>query len=143
MKHLFIAALLGMLCSAPVMAASELEAQFAKALNDYRASKGRAALSASPKLMRAAQSHATDMARHGYFSHKGRDGSSSNVRIKRQGCSGRTAENIAGGYSSPSALMRGWMGSKQHKSNMLRSDVHHFGIARAGDIWVLVLAGKC
>ncbi|MGR3794121.1 CAP domain-containing protein [Vannielia sp. SX4] len=128
---------------APLLVASDLTAEFGAVLNAYRVSKGRAPLVAAPGLERAAVDHADDMARKGYFSHKGRDGSSSRSRMKRRGCSGTTAENIAGGYPSVSALMKGWRGSRAHDKNMLLRDVRFFGIGKAGDKWVLNLASNC
>ncbi|MBS8228247.1 CAP domain-containing protein [Vannielia litorea] len=123
--------------------ASDLAAEFGAQLNAYRKSKGRSPLTVAPGLERAAADHADDMAKKGYFSHKGRDGSTPEVRINRRGCSGRTAENIAGGYPSVSAVMKGWRKSKLHNENLLQSEVRYFGIAKVGDKWVLNLASNC
>ncbi|MCB1334202.1 MAG: CAP domain-containing protein [Roseivivax sp.] len=114
-------------------------------LNSIRANAGRAELSLSPRLQAAAESHAADMARRNYFSHKGRNGSRVGMRVKAQGYRFCTvAENIALGQRSVDQVMREWFASPGHRQNMLAGKVTQYGMARArrdgGDIWVLVLA---
>lgn len=113
-------------------------------LNDIRARAGLPALAVSPQLMAAADAHVTDMARYGYFSHKGRDGSKAKNRAARQGyraCT--TAEAIAQGQTSVGQVMQEWYNSPSHRKLMLHRQVREFGLARAGNTWVLVLARPC
>ena len=113
----------------------------AEALNSYRAQSNRAALSVSTKLQTMAERHAQDMAKRGYFSHTGKDGSDIADRAERVGygyCA--LAENIAKGQRSLSEVMQAWAGSAGHRRNMLNAQVTEFGLARGpDDVWVMVL----
>tara|TARA_R110002049_G_scaffold10127_7_gene50594 strand:- start:7972 stop:8391 length:420 start_codon:yes stop_codon:yes gene_type:complete len=115
------------------------------AVNGLRAAKGRAAVVYDPVLERAAAAHAQDMARHDYFSHQGKNGSSVGQRISAQGykwCF--AAENIAKGQKSLAAVMQSWAGSQGHYQNIMHRKVRGFGLARAeGNVWVMVLAAPC
>jgi len=110
-------------------------------LNDYRASKGRAALAVSPRLTQAAVAHAQDMAKRGFFSHQGSDGSSVAERVRQQGYSYCfVAENIAKGQRDLGTVLQGWAGSKGHRRNMLSREARDFALVRGpDDIWVMVL----
>lgn len=116
-----------------------------RALNDLRAKHGKAAVTYSPALERAAQVHADDMARRGFFSHKGSNGSAVSDRVSAQGykwCF--VAENIAKGQRGLDQVMRGWTTSKGHFKNMVHRSAGGFGLARGqGNIWVMVLASPC
>ncbi|MEL7256918.1 MAG: CAP domain-containing protein [Pseudomonadota bacterium] len=110
-------------------------------LNDYRAKKNAPALGTSPQLTKAAAAHARDMARKGFFSHQGSDGSSVADRVRRQGygyCF--VAENIAKGQRDLGAVLQSWAGSKGHRRNMLSREARDFALVRGPDnIWVMVL----
>jgi len=116
-----------------------------RAVNDLRASAGKAAVAYSPNLERAAQAHARDMARRGFFAHQGSNGSSVSDRVTAQGykwCF--VAENIAKGQRDLRQVMQSWTTSKGHYKNMVHRSVREFGLARAkGNIWVMVLASPC
>ena len=116
-----------------------------RAVNDLRASAGKAALAYSPVLERAAQSHANDMARRGFFAHQGSNGSAVSDRVGAQGykwC--LVAENIAKGQRDLRQVMQSWTTSKGHYKNMVHGSVREFGLAHAqGNIWVMVLAAPC
>jgi uncharacterized protein YkwD len=116
-----------------------------RALNDLRGKHGKAAVRYSPALERAAQVHANDMARRGFFSHKGSNGSAVSNRVSALGykwCF--VAENIAKGQRDLGQVMRGWTASKGHFKNMVHRSVREFGLARGqGNIWVMVLAKPC
>lgn len=117
-----------------------LSASIAPELNAFRVAQGVKPLAADARLARAAQAHAGDMAEQGYFSHTGQDGSSVGDRVKRQGygfCF--VAENIAQGQKGALQALAGWQESAGHRKNMLSENAIHFGMARAGDIWVMVL----
>lgn len=113
----------------------------ADALNAFRAQNGQGAVALSPKLQKAAESHARDMAKRGYFAHNGPNGSTIGTRVKRSGyryCF--AAENIAKGQTSLAQVMDGWANSAGHRRNMLSDQAREFGLARAqGNIWVMVL----
>ena len=117
-----------------------LSASLAPEVNAFRAANGQAPLSADGRLARAAQSHANDMQAKNYFSHTGQDGSSVGDRVKRQGygfCF--VAENIANGQKGALRALAGWQNSEGHRKNLLSRNATQFGMAQAGEYWVLVL----
>ncbi len=81
---------------------------------------GLLAVVVNKNLQRAAEDHAADMASRGYFSHDFPPGVPFGSWIGRywQGAAG---ENIALGYSTPVAVVAGWMASPGHRSNVLGS----------------------
>jgi uncharacterized protein YkwD len=101
--------------------------------NERRAEQGCTPLRLDQRLQAAARGHSRDMARHGYFSHTGRDGSGPGQRLVAAGY--RTdrgwAENIAAGYPSPAAVMAGWMGSPGHRANILNCGHRALGVGVA------------
>lgn len=113
-------------------------------LAQIRSSAGRPALKRNPALRRAAERHAASMARHGYFSHDGRNGSSPGDRARAAGykwCS--VAENIARGQASPQQAITEWMGSRGHRKNILNAKMTEYGMAQVGDVYVMVVARPC
>lgn len=94
-----------------------------------------APLTYSCTLEEAAQAHSSDMATYNFFSHTGSDGLSVGARVTATGYPWSiVGENIAAGYSSPSAVMAGWLDSPGHCANIMRDSFSEFGTARvAGD----------
>ncbi len=91
-----------------------------------------APLRVSDKLYRAARIHAGDMARHGYFEHEGRDGSSPKTRVQRQKYRLRLiGENIAFGPESAAEVVSGWLGSPGHCANIMDPRFRDMGVAVA------------
>ena len=105
-------------------------------------------LARSAVLGRAALLHAEDMARHGYFSHTGRDGSKPAERVARVGYKFRAAgENITAGPSTPEEAVAGWLKSPGHCANLMNPAFTEMGVAFAvernsefGVYWAQVLA---
>ena len=61
------------------------------------------------------------------------------------GISYRTAgENIAKGYQSPEAVVRGWMNSPGHRANILNSSYTHIGVGyvASGNYWTQMFISK-
>lgn len=109
-----------------------------------RAQAGTSPVTQNAALQAAAQAHADDLARGSGLSHTGSDGSSVTDRITRAGyqaCFG--AENIARGQPSVEAVMAAWRSSTGHYNNLVNANARHYGFARSGDAWVLVLARPC
>ena len=79
----------------------------------------------------AALRHSTDMAVNmvDHISHTGTDGSSMVDRVEDAGYTPwtRLAENVAAGYSSPAAVLDGWMNSSGHRANILNADLRELG----------------
>jgi len=89
-------------------------------------------LGVSKPLGTAALEHARDMAQHGYFDHRARDGSQPKDRVKRAGYSPRlTGENIAFGPESAEEAVEGWLASPGHCANIMDARFRHTGLAVA------------
>lgn len=134
--------------SVPVQAGSVAVSDgFTVALNALRTSQGVGAVQQNASLTRAAQAHATDMARRSYLSHQARGGPNGNTfqqRARASGCAMRAgAENIAAGQGSETEVLNSWTGSPGHRRNMLASSYTQYGLGRSGNIWVLKLAAAC
>lgn len=100
----------------------------------------------SATLQEVAAGHAGDMARHSYFSHKGRDGSNVDDRATRAGYAWRAiGENIAAGQMQADAAVQGWLNSPGHCANLMAPQYTDMGAAfavnnasSAGIYWVQV-----
>jgi len=91
-------------------------------------------------LARAAQAHANDIQVKAYFSYTGQDGSSAGDRVIRQVygfCF--VVENISQGQKGAMQALAGWQKSEGHRKNLLSKNAIHFGMAQAGDYYVMVL----
>ena len=114
-------------------------------LNRLRASQGLPPVAYAPRLESAAKAHALDMAKHGYFAHEGRNGSSVGDRVRQQGykwCF--VAENLAKGQRDLQQVMQGWAKSPGHYANMVNRNASAFGVFEGPDrIWAMVLAAPC
>jgi uncharacterized protein YkwD len=102
-------------------------------------------------LTELAAGHAADMARHNYFSHTARDGSTVDVRATRAGYRWRSiGENIAAGQMSADRAVQGWLDSPGHCANIMAPNYGEMGAAFAvnpqskpGVYWVQVFgAGR-
>lgn len=95
-------------------------------------------------LEAAALNHSKDMAKHNYFSHKGKDGSMTDKRIERLGYVWMSyGENIyrTSGYSATEAeVIKAWLESPGHCSNLMGKQFKEMGIAKYNDYWTQVFA---
>jgi uncharacterized protein YkwD len=92
-------------------------------------------------LEQAAQTHSNDMNRRDKLSHKGSDGSSAGDRIERAGYDWSTyGENIAWNYSTEEEVVQGWLKSKPHCENIMKSNVTEMGVASNGKYWTQIFA---
>jgi len=86
-------------------------------------------LTLNAQLNAASDKHAVDMATYNYFSHTGRDGSRPWDRMTREGYVWRAAgENIAAGYTTPRAVVDGWLKSPGHCANIMSANFKEIGI---------------
>ncbi len=100
--------------------------------NQARAAAGVGPLVCDEALTRAARLHSQDMCDHEYFSHTSLDGRSFVDRIHEQGVTfGWGGENIAYGYSTPSAVHNAWMNSSGHRANILNANFRRIGIGHS------------
>lgn len=101
-------------------------------VNIERAKEGVGPLELDEELCAVAQLHSDDMVTRSFFSHENPDGQDPFDRMDSYGISFMAAaENIAVGYDSPAAVVKGWMNSPGHRSNILNSRYSKMGIAWA------------
>jgi uncharacterized protein YkwD len=115
-------------------------------VNAERTAAGVLPLLRDPRLDEAAQHHAEDMLVRSYYSHSSPDGTSPATRTRKSGYAGRiVGENIARGPFAVQEVISNWMGSTEHRRNLLLPAFSHLGVgvavghnAAMGDtvIWV-------
>ncbi|MCP3100209.1 CAP domain-containing protein [Myxococcus sp. K15C18031901] len=87
------------------------------------------ALVLDTKLQCAARRHSKDMGTNNFMSHTGSNGSTPWQRITDAGYAyRRAAENVAAGYSTPAAVVAGWMASSGHCTNIMNPQLVHLGV---------------
>jgi uncharacterized protein YkwD len=98
-------------------------------LNAHRAANGLSALAYDTLLEATIQGHCQHMSAHSFFDHTAPEAAVDLPWPRAQLC-GTTAnaENIAQGYTSPSAVMTGWTNSPGHEANMLTTNSSRVGI---------------
>ncbi|MBA3594468.1 MAG: CAP domain-containing protein [Pseudomonadota bacterium] len=119
----------------------QIEARILELVNTARAKPRRCGdqpFPAVPPLMShtlltgLAASHAADMARHNYFSHTARDGSTVDVRATRAGYRWRNiGENIAAGQLTADHAVQAWLDSPGHCANVMAPNFEAMGAAFA------------
>jgi uncharacterized protein YkwD len=108
------------------------------AINEVRAEHGLAPLRASRGLHRAAQRHSADMIARDYFGHTSPTGSTLYYRIMHSGFvywgQWWAGENLAwgtGSYGTPSATVKMWLASPEHRAILLSSSYRLIGLGRS------------
>jgi uncharacterized protein YkwD len=101
--------------------------------NAERVNAGLSPLTMNPQLQDAAQTYSEVLASGGCFDHTCGPVPDVADRDDQAGYSGWTAlgENIAAGYSTPEAVVAGWMASPGHHANMLSPDFTEIGVGLA------------
>jgi len=116
------------------------ERAFLKLVNDYRASKGIAPLTATKSLNMASYTHSLDLGKRAYFAHDtklplpaGQSGAKFSNRMTDAGYTYSTyrAENIAAGHSTALKVFNAWKASSGHNANMLNTNYKAIGIGFA------------
>jgi uncharacterized protein YkwD len=118
----------------------ELRGQALTMLNESRREHGLPSLQQDTALTQAAQRHAEDMLREGYFSHLSPSGKTIRDRYVASGSrASYVAENIAQcsncrlDHEQIAQLHQGWMNSPQHRANILAHGLEGFGFGVAVD----------
>ncbi|SFD98052.1 CAP domain-containing protein [Thermophagus xiamenensis] len=121
-----------------------------KLVNDARMTKRRCGgkkhdavppLQWNEKLAQAAQKHANDMADNDFFDHEGTGKTTVVFRVEREGYLWRAVgENIAMGPRTVAEVVKGWLESPGHCSNIMNQGFTEMGAARShdGKYWVQV-----
>ncbi|MCP3960246.1 MAG: hypothetical protein GY719_20580 [bacterium] len=139
--------------AAPLADLPAVRALVLATVNEIRRAHGRDPLTADGMLDVAAQRHAEDMQRRGYYDHDSPEGESSRQRVKATGYKGaRTVgENIAKGLFTPDEVVHRWMNSSGHRRNILTKRVTEMGLGVAVGVneadelevlWVQVFASR-
>ena len=93
-------------------------------VNEQRAANGLAPLSWSGGLAKGAKTRATEIVVK--WDHVRPDGSE---WYTAYGCEDAYGENLGKGYGSAASVVDGWMNSKLHRNNILKSDYKTLGVA--------------
>lgn len=121
------------------------ESEVIRLVNEVRRENGLKALTANWELSRVARYKSQDMLNKGYFSHTSPTYGTPFQMIKAFGLSFRTAgENIARGYSTPQAVVNGWMNSSGHRANILNASYTQIGVGYVaqGNYWTQMFIGS-
>ena len=121
------------------------EQEVIRLVNEIRAENGLKALTYDWELSRVARYKSQDMKDNGYFSHTSPVYGTPFQMIKNFGISYRSAgENIAKGYSTPQAVVNGWMNSSGHRANILNANYTHIGVGyvASGNYWTQMFIRK-
>ena len=94
--------------------------------NIERAKVGSAPLQYHEGLQKAAMVRAKEISIS--FSHTRPNGTDSSTATAEFGVGGDAGENIAMGYDSPEAVMRGWLNSPGHRAALLSEGETHIGV---------------
>ena len=124
---------------------SAYEAEVVRLVNIEREKNGLSPLAVDWQLSRVARYKSQDMKDKSYFSHTSPTYGSPFQMIKSFGITYRSAgENIARGYTSPEAVVKGWMNSSGHRANILNKSFTHIGVGyvESGNYWTQMFIGK-
>lgn len=100
--------------------AERVRADLLRQVNRERASRRLAPVRASAALERAAQRYADDMLARDFYGHVSPEGAGVSERARSAGYALRSiGENIARGQDSVALVMKAWMGSSEHRANIL------------------------
>ena len=123
---------------------SAYEMEVINLVNEIRTSNGLNALTPNAKLSEIARTKSQDMRTNGYFAHQSPTYGSPFDMLRQFGVTYRTAgENIAYGYSTPAAVVEGWMNSQGHRENILKSTYTEIGVGyvESGHYWTQLFTG--
>lgn len=105
------------------------ENEVARLVNVERGKAGLQPLKLNWELSRVARVKSQDMSDKNYFSHNSPTFGSTFSLIGKYGIVYSAAgENIAYGYSTPAAVMNGWMNSPGHRANILGKQYNQIGV---------------
>lgn len=123
---------------------TSFEQQVINLTNQQRSKYGLKPLKHNWELSRVARIKSQDMHDRKYFSHNSPIYGSPFTMIKNFGISYRTAgENIAHGYTTPQAVVNGWMNSPGHRANILNGSFTQIGVGyyASGHYWTQMFIG--
>ena len=110
---------------------SKLANEVVTLTNAERQKAGCPPVTSDRTLRSVATAHSEDMAERDYFSHTSPDGDGPEDRAAAAGYDGYSGENIALGYNSAEAVVKGWMESSGHRENILNCSSTEVGVGVA------------
>lgn len=113
--------------------------------NRERAQHGLPPLKIDQRCVHAITGHVSDMAKSGFLSHEGSDGRGADARYRKYNPGSRGAgENVAYNTTGTGdSFMRQWMGSSDHRRNILNSRYKGIGAAVRANCASTGEKGKC
>ncbi len=123
----------------------QYEKEVVRLVNEIRAENGLQALTYDWELSRVARYKSQDMKDAGYFSHTSPTYGSPFQMIRNFGITYKSAgENIAKGYTTPQAVVNGWMNSSGHRANILNASFNRIGVGYVADghYWTQMFIAK-
>ena len=114
-------------------------------VNAERAKGGLKALQMDENVRSVARLKSQDMNQKNYFSHTSPTYGSPFDMMKKFGINYSSAgENIAQGYTTPEAVVTGWMNSPGHRANIMNGSFTHIGVGYEanGNYWTQMFVGK-
>lgn len=117
-----------------------LEDRVVALTNLERRRHGCGALRSNTFLRKSARGHTVTMALNNLMSHQLPGEPFFSKRITRAGYTGWSvvAENVARGFSGPTAVVRAWMNSPGHRRNILNCKLRDLGVGvvlQGGQLW--------
>jgi uncharacterized protein YkwD len=98
-------------------------------VNTERSKLGLSVLINDPLIALSAQEKCADMVAKDYWSHNAPDGTTPWEFIKRHNVYRTAGENLAYGFKTPDAVVKGWMASPGHKKNIVNPLFNRVGYA--------------
>lgn len=120
------------------------EEEVVRLVNDIRRQNGLGELTLNWELSRVARYKSQDMVDKGYFAHNSPTYGTPFQMMQSFGLTYRYAgENIAYGYSTPQAVVNGWMNSEGHRKNILGTNFTQIGVGYVaqGHYWTQMFIG--
>ncbi len=120
------------------------EEEVVRLVNEIRRNYGLRELTINWQLSRVARYKSQDMLDNRYFSHTSPTYGSPFDMIRAFNIYFRYAgENIAMGYSTPAAVVNGWMNSEGHRANILNANYTQIGVGYVanGHYWTQMFIG--
>lgn len=111
-----------------------LETEVIRLVNVERAKAGRSALAQNKEISNVARIKAEDFVNNNYFSHNSPIYGTPFDMLKSFGITfTAAAENIASGQKTAAEVMKTWMNSSGHRTNILNSTYNQIGVGVARD----------
>lgn len=115
-------------------------------INAERTSRGLTPLTFDSLLAQVAEAHSQDMIDRNFFDHTNPDGLDPGDRVANAGYSASSVgETIGAGYTTPAAMLTGWMNSPGHRGILLSPNFTKIGLGYVtggtyGHYWTAVFA---